>query len=54
MPERLTITRPQLADALRRWEEEAREAGWLDRTDAARHHDNADYLFSLLKPEEDS
>lgn len=47
--EKINITRPQLAEALRRWDEEAEEKGWEKRDDAERHNDSAIHLFSLLK-----
>lgn len=43
-----TITRDLLADALRRWEEEAAKNDWRPRTDESRHTDNADYLIGLM------
>ena len=46
--EAITINRGELADALQEWEAEADANDWPQRTDSARHTDNADYLFDKM------
>lgn len=48
-PDTITISRDQLASALRQWDNDAKENAWPDRSDDDRHRDNADYLFGLLQ-----
>lgn len=48
MEETITITRGQLADALRKWDEDAKSENWAARTDPDRFADSADYLFDVL------
>lgn len=49
MEEEIGITRSQLAAALKKWDEDASDLNWSERTDADRFRDVADYLFGLLK-----
>lgn len=48
MEKAISITVSDLTTALQRWDEQAREENWPDRTDARRFRDNAEYLFGLL------
>lgn len=48
MEETVTITKGQLADALRRWDEQAKAENWPDRADPDRFADAADHLFGLI------
>lgn len=48
MPDKLTITRDQLANALEIWEGTALANNWPARIDADRFQDSADFLFSRL------
>lgn len=45
----ITVTKAELADALRRWDAEAEKAGWPERKDDERFADNADYLMDLIE-----
>lgn len=49
MEETITITRGQLADALRKWDEQAKAENWAERSDPDRYADSADFLFGKLK-----
>lgn len=49
MEEVIEITESQLAVALEKWEKQAAENKWAERTDADRHRDNAKYLMGLLR-----
>ena len=44
----ISITRAELASALRHWETEAKVQGWANRVDEDRSSDEADYLVSLI------
>lgn len=49
MPDAISITRTQLAEALREWDEEAKREGWPRRLDSERFSDTADFLFEKLQ-----
>lgn len=49
MEETITITRAQLADALRLWEERSQKENWQQRTDPDRFADSADYLIEQMQ-----
>ncbi|MEO1222223.1 MAG: hypothetical protein AAFY42_12880 [Pseudomonadota bacterium] len=49
MEEAITITKPQLAAALGKWQRKADEEGWPPRHDPEVHSDAAAYLFEELK-----
>lgn len=49
MEETITITRGQLADALRQLDEQAKAEYWPERTDPDRYAHSADFLFGKLK-----
>jgi hypothetical protein len=51
MPEEKTVTftRDQLADALQRWDADAKANTWPDRDDPDRFRDNADYLIEIME-----
>ncbi len=44
----IRITREQLAEALKIWDEESQANNWPARTDEQRHLDNADYLLEKM------
>lgn len=48
MEETISITRTQLTEALRKWDQEAKSENWPERTDPQRFADSAEYLFSAL------
>lgn len=49
MEEVITITRSDLEQALRHWDQAADEGDWQDRADDARFADSAKFLFDFLK-----
>jgi hypothetical protein len=44
----IRITREQLIEALRSWEQEAIDKGWERRTDEERFAETADYLLEKM------
>jgi hypothetical protein len=45
----IAVTRSELAKALKQWETDAKANGWAERSDDARHADNADYLIHTIR-----